>query len=886
MALNTFAGRSFNDLTQYPVFPWVLSNYEDESLDLSDARNFRDLSKPMGALNPARLEESWERYNSFDDPLIPKFLYGSHYSTCAGVVLFFLFRLQPFAELQRRTQGGSFDLPDRLFHSIRDTWNMCNSHMSEVKELTPEFYCDGNFLRNVNKFPLGKRQDQHVVNDVQLPKWAATPEEFIRIHRAALESDHVSQHLHEWIDLIFGFKQRGKAALKANNVFYYLTYYGVVDLDRIKDPFLRESMELQIAHFGQCPMQLFGAPHPKRIATATFGRRSLATVGGEATATNPPVSATGGVKSGVASLGGPGSMKLPGSSGNATTNIARPLSLSFQDISLEEQEKRRNWSPSVDVKPLVPCAIRLTKVLPDRIVTVDELGVISMYSWRIVSKPQPQQHSVSRSSPPVSLTGAWTDAISTSPLECDSMSEEFSSAAIQFKDYKSTEKQSPKSSPRHSKDSASTFGESLSTSSLSEDTQCPWLLEAVRDDSPLDFIPRIPFHEERDGGSNGNFFPVAISSNGRVIVSGGGRGGALHFRLLDLDNGQVVGKASVTGHDGSVTSISVDKLTYNSASNQHDEEELIVSGSKDGTMALWRLSRVKQDLLFRLPRISSAPIMVLRGHSEAIRDCCVSTYLGLVVSCSEQVGIVHYLHSEGQVAFVFKPPKVTTGQAAAFTQVRVSRKGFILAVSRIRHDTNQGKQDALQSTSDPAHHGDTVVRCVCQVYNISGVLVHTESFEDENVIDVALSAEGDLVFLTVSPGMIRICRLEDFACVQEYLSPDPIKSPISATCFGPKEAVVLIASGHEDGTLVLQLLPDADGSLSLLASVRKMLGVSSKMKMVKGTVQHAQNLAMTTLGNAKAATSTARDIAGEALGEAKSMVRGFLTYLQRQSQEK
>lgn len=120
--------------------------------------------------------------------------------------------------------------------------------------------------------------------------------------------------------------------------------------------------------------------------------------------------------------------------------------------------------------------------------------------------------------------------------------------------------------------------------------------------------------------------------------------------------------------------------------------------------------------------------------------------------------------------------------------------------------------------------------------------------------------------------------------MQEYVTPDHVEAAISTACFGPKEAVILIASGHTDGTLVLQLLPDADGSVSFLASVRKMLGVSSKLKIVKGTVQQAQNLAMTTLGNAKAVTSTARDIAGEALGEAKSMVRGFLTYLQRQSQ--
>jgi len=36
----------------------------------------------------------------------------------------------------------------------------------------------------------------------------------------------VSAHLHEWIDLIFGFKQRGPEAVEALNVFYYCTYEG------------------------------------------------------------------------------------------------------------------------------------------------------------------------------------------------------------------------------------------------------------------------------------------------------------------------------------------------------------------------------------------------------------------------------------------------------------------------------------------------------------------------------------------------------------------------------------------------------------------------------------------------------------------------------------
>ena len=39
------SGRSFCDLNQYPVFPWVLTNYEADSLDLTDPKIYRNLSK-------------------------------------------------------------------------------------------------------------------------------------------------------------------------------------------------------------------------------------------------------------------------------------------------------------------------------------------------------------------------------------------------------------------------------------------------------------------------------------------------------------------------------------------------------------------------------------------------------------------------------------------------------------------------------------------------------------------------------------------------------------------------------------------------------------------------------------------------------------------------
>ena len=65
------------------------------------------------------------------------------------------------------------------------------------------------------------------VDDVQLPPWSqGKPRLFIQIHRQALESSWVRDHLHHWIDLIFGFKQSGPAAIESINVFHPSTYAG------------------------------------------------------------------------------------------------------------------------------------------------------------------------------------------------------------------------------------------------------------------------------------------------------------------------------------------------------------------------------------------------------------------------------------------------------------------------------------------------------------------------------------------------------------------------------------------------------------------------------------------------------------------------------------
>ena len=263
MFLNTIAGRTYNDLNQYPVFPWVITNYDSHELDLSSPNNFRDLSKPIGALNHSRREYFEKRYSSWEHDQIPPFHYGTHYST-AAFTLNWLIRLEPFTSLFLSLQGGKFDHPNRLFSSMKSSWSNCQRDTSDVKELIPEFYYLPEMFVNSNGYRLGRLDDGVKVSDVELPAWANTPEEFVRINRQALESEFVSCQMHQWIDLIFGYKQRGPEAVRATNVFYYLTYESSVDLDSNIDPVMREAIENQVKSFGQTPSQLLLEPHPPR----------------------------------------------------------------------------------------------------------------------------------------------------------------------------------------------------------------------------------------------------------------------------------------------------------------------------------------------------------------------------------------------------------------------------------------------------------------------------------------------------------------------------------------------------------------------------------------------------------------------------------------------
>uniref|UniRef100_A0A8C4I9Y4 WD repeat-containing protein 81 n=1 Tax=Dicentrarchus labrax TaxID=13489 RepID=A0A8C4I9Y4_DICLA len=255
MELNRLAGRREGDPNYHPVLPWVV-----------------DFTVPFGKFRDLR--RSKFRLNKGDKQL--DFTYEMTKEALAAAVGNGVGGSGVGGDLSGSVGAGGAGQPDHLHvpHHISDVLSdityyvykarqtpksvLCSHVRSQWEpneypasmermqswtpdECIPEFYTDPSIFRSIHPD----------MPDLDVPSWCKSCEEFIEVHRRLLESREVSQHLHHWIDLTFGYKLSGKEAVKAKNVCLHLvdnhtnlTTYGVV--------------------------QLFDQPHPPRLSPSQY----------------------------------------------------------------------------------------------------------------------------------------------------------------------------------------------------------------------------------------------------------------------------------------------------------------------------------------------------------------------------------------------------------------------------------------------------------------------------------------------------------------------------------------------------------------------------------------------------------------------------------------
>lgn len=259
-ALNRLGGRSYCDFSQYYVFPWAAKNFRTPELDGTSDETCRNLSLPMGQIG----EDRKERFDITFEDSDYQYFYGTHYMHL-GVVLFFMFRIEPFSKFSIYFHHG-WDHPNRVFFDMEESW-MSASYLSpaDVKEIIPQLFCIPEIFSNVSHLPLTQTTDGRPVDRVKLADWSSDARDFTTKMRKYFENEKVSKEINNWIDLIFGIKSRGEAAAEAKNLFHKFCYI-IPDEDQTdcEDPVERDAVITSIINFGQCCQQLFKNPHPAR----------------------------------------------------------------------------------------------------------------------------------------------------------------------------------------------------------------------------------------------------------------------------------------------------------------------------------------------------------------------------------------------------------------------------------------------------------------------------------------------------------------------------------------------------------------------------------------------------------------------------------------------
>ena len=257
--INKYSCRSYNDVNQYPVFPWLILYGEKE----------RDLKYTITAQDEDSRTALKEKY-PFSSQQFP-YHYTTHYSN-ASFLIYYLIRINPFTDNQITLQVNKFDVPDRQFNSLDEIQKILYT-TKQPREVIPEFFMSTEFFYNYNCNYFGVKNNTNIlVNDLINKTNFKSPLEFVLNNEVLIESPKFKSQINFFFDNIFGVGQMGGCD-KCNTYDKY-SYQEMIDLNQKIKKFREQKLTYEeiknkiasksnkIISFGQTPFKLFEDKHP------------------------------------------------------------------------------------------------------------------------------------------------------------------------------------------------------------------------------------------------------------------------------------------------------------------------------------------------------------------------------------------------------------------------------------------------------------------------------------------------------------------------------------------------------------------------------------------------------------------------------------------------
>ena len=270
--LNLISNRSYNDLTQYPVFPVLFFyDYTKQTIVERDFKEHIGLQTVMECAQKRReltLKKIVEDEDDDDDGDLGQNLvyFSTHYSSNVYVSNYMI-RLFPYSFCCIELQGDGFDNPNRLFFSLEATFNNIAKQKSDIRELIPEFYYLPEMFLNINCINFFARANKEKVDNVIMIKNLQNDKlksnennNFIFVDYMKHKLEHLNDNLKNWVKLIFGKYQRYPKKNKNHKIKYFRNEC-YIDLD--EEMFKKYSNDdgiMRSVEFGLTPLQtIFGS---------------------------------------------------------------------------------------------------------------------------------------------------------------------------------------------------------------------------------------------------------------------------------------------------------------------------------------------------------------------------------------------------------------------------------------------------------------------------------------------------------------------------------------------------------------------------------------------------------------------------------------------------